>query len=100
VATRNIPSPLFPYPPESYDQMYFSDVVRSFAVFVEQQRNPGESRGTKMTLTNLPSGDDTDLETGALFEVDGFVKISRANAPHCSGTSGTSAVGSVTVSIS
>tara|TARA_R100000234_G_C4997763_1_gene178772 strand:+ start:1545 stop:1847 length:303 start_codon:yes stop_codon:yes gene_type:complete len=100
MTTRNIPAPLFPFPPEKYDQTYFSDVVRSFAVFVEQNRNPGESRGTKMTLTNLPSGNDLNLETGALFEVDGFVKISRANAPHCSGSSGTSAVGSVTVTIS
>ena len=100
MSTRNVPAPLFPYPPQAYDPVYFSDIVRSFAIFVEQQRNPGESRATKLTFTNLPSGNDTTLEIGALFEVDGFVKISRANAPHCSGSSGTSAVGSVTVTIS
>ena len=82
MSTRNVPAPLFPYPPDAYDQNYFSDVVRSFSIFVDQQRNPGEARGTKMTFTNLPSGDDTTLELGALFEVDGFVKISKLDRPH------------------
>ena len=76
MSTRNVPPPFFPYPPETYDQNYFSDVVRSFSIFIGQQRNPGESRSTKMTFTNLPSGNDSGLETGALFEVDGFVRIS------------------------
>jgi len=99
MSTRNVPAPLFPYPPQAYDPVYFSDIVRSFAVFVEQQRNPGESRATKLTFTNLPSGNDTTLETGALFEVDGFVKISRVDMPNCSGTSATSTLGSVSVTI-
>ena len=41
MSTRNVPAPLFPYPPEDYDQNYFSDVVRSFSIFVDQQRNLG-----------------------------------------------------------
>ena len=53
-----------------------------------------------MTFTNLPSGDDTTLEVGALFEVDGVLKISKVNIPHCTGNSATSGLGSVTVSIS
>ena len=65
MSTRNLPAPFFPYPPDSYDQNYFSDVVRSFALYIEQQRNPGESRATKMTFTNLPSGNDTNIENGA-----------------------------------
>ncbi len=99
MSTRNLPAPFFPYPPDSYDQNYFSDVVRSFALYIEQQRNPGESRATKMTFTNLPSGDDTTLENGALFEVDGVVKISKLNRPHCASNSATSGLGSVTVTI-
>jgi len=100
MSTRNVPAPLFPYPPEDYDQNYFSDVVRSFSIFVDQQRNPGEARATKMTFTNLPSGDDLSLEVGALFEVEGVLKISKVNIPHCTGNSATSGLGSVTVSIS
>ena len=99
MSTRNIPAPFFPYPPQQYDQNYFSDIVRSFALYIEQQRNPGESRATKMTFTNLPSGDDTTLENGALFEVDGVVKISKLNRPHCASNSATSGLGSVTVTI-
>ena len=99
MSTRNLPAPFFPYPPDSYDQNYFSDIVRSFALYVEQQRNPGEARATKMTFTNLPSGDDTTLENGALFEVDGVVKISKLNRPHCASNSATSGLGSVTVTI-
>lgn len=99
MSTRNLPAPFFPYPPQQYEQNYFSDIVRSFALYIEQQRNPGESRATKMTFTNLPSGDDTSIETGALFEVDGFVKISKVDRPHCASNSATSTVGSVTVTI-
>ena len=99
MSTRNLPAPFFPYPPDSYDQNYFSDIVRSFALYIEQQRNPGESRATKMTFTNLPSGNDTNIENGALFEVDGVVKISKLNRPHCASNSATSGLGSVTVTI-
>lgn len=99
MSTRNLPAPFFPYPPQQYEQNYFSDIVRSFALYIEQQRNPGESRATKMTFTNLPSGDDTSIETGALFEVDGFVKISKVDRPHCASNLATSTVGSVTVTI-
>ncbi|WP_290943528.1 hypothetical protein [Hyphomonas sp.] len=99
MSTRNLPAPFFPYPPDSYDQNYFSDIVRSFALYIEQQRNPGESRATKMTFTNLPSGNDTEIENGALFEVDGVVKISKLNRPHCASNSATSGLGSVTVTI-
>ena len=99
MSTRNVPPPFFPYPPETYDQNYFSDVVRSFSLFIGQQRNPGESRSTKMTFTNLPSGNDSGLETGALFEVDGFVKISKTDRPHCASNFATSGLGSVSVTI-
>jgi hypothetical protein len=99
MSTRNLPAPFFPYPPDSYDQNYFSDIVRSFALYVEQQRNPGEARATKMTFTNLPSGNDTNIENGALFEVEGVVKISKVDRPHCASNSATSGLGSVTVTI-
>ena len=74
-------------------------MVRAFSLFVNQQRNPGEERATRITLTNLPSGHDTNIELGALFEVDGVVKISKRNIPHCTGNSATSGLGLVTVTI-
>jgi len=100
MSTRQVPAPLFPYPPTEYQQQYFADIVRAFGVFVEQERNPGEARATKMTMTALPSDFDVSLETGALFEVDGFVKISKLNAPHPQGNGSTTTLGSVSVTIS
>ena len=64
----------FALPPEEYDRAYFDDVVRSLSQLVVQMRNPGELRGTKITLTDLPTSSD-GLETGALFNDNGTVKI-------------------------
>tara|TARA_A100001391_G_C4885022_1_gene229241 strand:- start:185 stop:412 length:228 start_codon:yes stop_codon:yes gene_type:complete len=64
----------FALPPEDYDRAYFDDVVRSLSQLVVQMRNPGELRGTKITLTDLPTSSD-GLETGALFNDNGTVKI-------------------------
>ena len=95
--SRNVAPPFFPVPPNQYDQRYFSELVRAFALFIEQQRNPGEERATRLTLTDLQT-DDSGLEVGALFQHDGFVKITRTNVPHLRGSAGTTSVGTVTVS--
>ena len=71
---------------------------RSGAGFLQQMQNPGDMRGTTLTLTNLQYHDQS-LETGALFEHGGYVKITQANIPHPAGTSGTGQVGSVSVTI-
>jgi len=97
--SRNIPSSYFPVPPVQYDQRYFSELTRAFSVFVDQQRNPGEGRNTKLVLTQLPTS-DFGLESGTLFQQDGFVKITLINTPHAIGSVGTGAVGTVTVTTS
>jgi len=66
---------------------------------MEQQQNPGEERATRLTLTDLQT-DDSGLETGALFQQDGFVKITLGNSPHVRGSTGTGGVGTVTVTTS
>jgi hypothetical protein len=40
---------------------------------------------------------DLGLENGALFQQDGFVKITLINKPHVRGSGATGAVGTVTV---
>ncbi len=97
--SRNLILPFFAVPPTQYDQQYFANLTRSFAVYMEQQQNPGEERATRLTLTDLQT-DDSGLETGALFQLDGFVKITLINTPHVRGSAGTGAVGSVTVTTS
>ena len=94
--SRNVPAPYFPIPPRDYDPRYFSEVIRAFSVFLEQTRNPGEGRNTFGVFTNLQT-DDSGLEIGAIFQQDGFVKITQAHSPHLRGSSATGLVGSVTV---
>jgi hypothetical protein len=95
--SRNLVRPFFPVPPPGYDRGYFAELVRSFSTYLEQIQNPGEGRNTFLVLTNLQT-DDSGLETGALFQQDGFVKITLTNTPHVRGSSATGQVGSVTVS--
>ena len=93
-----VPIPFFPQPPNEYDSGYISQIVRSFALYTEQQNAGGEGRNTGLVLTNLQTHDD-ELEVGALFDHDGFVKISRADRPHPRGSLGTTGLGSVTVTL-
>ena len=95
--SRRLSRPYFPIPPEQYQQRYFTEVIRAFSVFLEQVQNPGDVRATDLTLTDLQT-DESGLETGALFQQDGFVKITLINTPHARGSAGTGAVGAVTVS--
>ena len=94
--SRNQILPYFAVPPSDYDEQYFGNLVRSFAQYMQQQQNPGEDRAPRLTLTDLQT-DDSGLETGALFQQGGFVKITLANTPHARGSSATGVVGSVTV---
>jgi hypothetical protein len=72
--SRQLVPPQFPLPPEEYDRQYFDEMVRSLTQLVIQLQNPGELRGTKITLTNLPTS-PTGLESGALYNDSGTVKI-------------------------
>lgn len=94
--SRNQILPYFAIPPVEYDQQYFANLTRSFATYMQQQQNPGEDRATRLTLTDLQT-DDSGLETGALFQQGGFVKIALINSPHVRGSAATGGVGSVTV---
>lgn len=98
MSSRKVTLPQFPVAPGTYDPAYMAEVVRAFSVFLQQMQNPGDMRGTTLTLTNLQYHDQS-LETGALFEHGGYVKITQANIPHPAGTSGTGQVGSVSVTI-
>ncbi len=82
--SRNLVRPYFPIPPQDYNQSYFYEVIRSFAVYLDQMHNPGEGRHTRLVLTALPNSDQ-GLETGSLFERNGFIKISIADQPNLLG---------------
>tara|TARA_R100000149_G_C5847501_1_gene117319 strand:- start:179 stop:406 length:228 start_codon:yes stop_codon:yes gene_type:complete len=70
----NQPPPRLPEAPQEYNQQYMQDLLRAIETFINQERNPGELRGTKITLTNLPTS-TTGLETGALYNDSGTIKV-------------------------
>ena len=72
--SRQLVPPTFSLPPDEYEPQYFNDMVRSLSQLVTQLQNPGELRGTKITLTDLPTS-DTGLEVGALFNDNGTIKV-------------------------
>ena len=72
--SRQLVPPTFALPPDEYDAQYFNELVRSLSQLVTQLQNPGELRGTKITLTDLPTS-DTGLEVGALFNDNGTIKV-------------------------
>ena len=72
--SRQLVPPYFSLPPDEYDAQYFNELVRSLSQLVTQLQNPGELRGTKITLTDLPTS-DTGLEVGALFNDNGTIKV-------------------------
>lgn len=92
-------APRLPNAPDSYDVQFMADLIRSLELFITQERNPGEERAEKITLTNLPTS-DSGLEAGALYRHENNVKISLIDLAAVDGFSAASSLGSVTVSIS
>ena len=74
MSSNQVAPPRLPEPPIEDTQQYMADLVRSLQTFIEQERNPGEMRGTKLTLTDLPTS-ATGLETGSLYNDSGTVKV-------------------------
>ena len=74
MSSNQIAPPRLPEAPAEYSDTYMQDLLRALEAFIAQERTPGELRGTKITLTNLPTS-ATGLETGALFNDSGTVKI-------------------------
>ena len=74
MAVINVPAPRLPKPTQEYSLPYMQDLLRALEIFIEQERTPGELRGTKITLTDLPTA-STGLESGALWNNSGVVNI-------------------------
>ena len=74
MSSNQVAPPRLPEPPTEYTQQYMADLIRSLQTFIEQERNPGEMRGTKLTLTDLPTS-AVGLEAGTLYNDSGTVKV-------------------------
>lgn len=98
MADRRTAFPVFGRAPDQYSRNYTDDLARMLNILTTTLRNPGEGRQTTMVLTDLPTT-DYGLEPGALFQVDGAVRISLQNKPYVVGVAGTGAVGTVSVTV-
>ena len=66
MSSNQIAPPRLPEPPVEYTQQYMADLNRALELFISQERNPGELRGTKITLTDLPTSVITADVNGAV----------------------------------
>ena len=66
MSSNQIAPPRLPEAPQEYSARYMADLLRALELFISQERNPGEMRGTKITLTNLPSSVITADVNGAV----------------------------------
>ncbi len=71
---NQVAPPRLPEAPEEYTRSYMQDLIRTLEIFIEQERNPGEIRATKLTITDLPTS-ATGLEAGTLYNDAGTVKV-------------------------
>lgn len=94
---RLIP-PVFTRAPADYNQTYFNDLIRALISLITYIQAPGEGRQTTIVLTNLASN-DSGLEPGTIFQVNGALRISVLYSPYVAGLSSTGRVGSVTVTV-
>lgn len=97
--SRSLVPPRLPQPIGQISVEYMYDLVTTLDLFIQQQNNPGEGRNTKLVFTALPTS-DVGLEQGTLYRIGNDVKVSLLNIAGVNGNSGTSSVGSVTVSVS
>jgi len=97
--SRGLVLPLFPNPPADYEQMYQTEVMRAFSVFLQQVSNPGPWQASALTLPNLQT-DNYNLPLGGIFQYGDELRITVANMPYLRGSQATGAVGQATVTIS
>ena len=74
MSSNQVPPPRLPEAPTQYTQQYMEDLLRSLEIFIQQERTPGDIRGTTITLTDLPTS-ATGLEAGTLYNDAGTVKV-------------------------
>lgn len=96
--SRGLVLPLFPIPPEGYEQRYQAEVMRAFSVFLQQVSNPGPWQASALTLPNLQT-DNYDLPLGGIFQYGDELRITVANLPYARGSQATGDVGQATVTI-
>ena len=90
---------VLPLPPAEYDRRYMEALVRAIEIHFLQSAEPGDVRAAKMAATQLPTTGGA-LRDGDIFDDGGILKIIRSGDSYSGTVVGTTAVGTVTISIS
>jgi hypothetical protein len=90
---------VLPLPPAEYDRRYMESLVRAIEIHFLQSAEPGDVRAAKMAATQLPTTGGA-LRDGDIFDDGGILKIIRSGDSYSGTVVGTTAVGTVTISIS
>jgi|TARA_R110000796_G_scaffold65005_1_gene150316 hypothetical protein len=89
---------ILPVAPLQYTPESQAALTRAIYNLQQNLQNPGEMRGTKVTLTDLPTSDQ-GLEVGALYRLGNQVFIALGDVVSPPGLFATGSVGSVTIAI-
>ena len=96
----SIPIPRFPRPTGgNMDQRYVDQLVDALETAFDVIESTRQKEFSEITLTSL-QGHGANLRIGDVFEDGGILKIVRSGDAFSGTTIGTTAVGTVTVSIS
>lgn len=93
---RRTTFPVFGNAPDKHDRGYLDDMARKLNQLIAALRSPGEGRQSTLVLTDMPTN-DSGIEPGTLFQVDGVVRVSLANRPYLAGVSAKGYVGKVSI---
>ena len=72
---NRVPSPVLALPPLEYDVQYMNNMIRLLNYFIEQQDNPGNIRGSILTLSSGTVVPDVTIDTTASNSVTKVVVL-------------------------
>ena len=93
--TKKVVRPILPIAPEQYDPVYVNQLARTLEQLID------EVRSADINFQGIPSsGSANVLEKGDFYIADGgFIKIIESEEIYSGSVQGTTAIGTVTISV-
>ena len=89
-------APALPIPSKEYDMVYFTQLIRSIAVYFNHIDSTASVTFDAITLTNLPTS-GYNLRIGTVYQDNGVLKVVIAGIGYAGSVSATGSVGTVTI---
>jgi hypothetical protein len=96
MAIDRFKAPALPIPTKEYDMVYFTQLIRSLAVYFNHIDSRASVTFDAITLTNLPTS-GYNLRIGTVYQDNGVLKIVIAGIGYAGSVSATGSVGTVTI---